>query len=345
MEPQLKHYFSIQSVNTALNIFNFPEDYSSNPRLRTLSLRYLFANKSKCKYIPSINKLTEKAVLMFNELINTEFANEISDIIYTYCPENRNMLLNILRDKERKEENKISKISKKIKTVYQDSQNVHNNSINRSALSVMENLCNSYLSNIEIGENMEEKFIHKKLLLQNIEDILIQKYVSETLHIKDGINYIRKSISTFGDKGTTLLDIFLCIWFWIVDNKKDIQELEKRLIEELKEMKNLCTTGHFTRLINVIQGFTDDEKLCIKISNNDQYKSVIQQYLNSEISSCKDEEILDGILDCKPKYISFVKKIIVKKIIEWKKNYGKEIIDWIPEIVNNYTNYTVFTKD
>ena len=349
METQLKHYFSLQSVYNSINIFNFPEDYGNNPRLRTLSLRYLFTHIKKCKNIPSVpsvTKLKEKAILMFNEFRNCgniEFSNEVSDIINTYCPENRNILIDILRNEEEKKErdilisnNKNFKQKKQnIKTVYQDSQNVHNSSINSSALKVMENLTKMYFPMI----NMDDK----KLLLQNIEDILIGKYNGDSSHIKDGINYIRKSISTFGTEGTTLLDIFLCVWFWIIDNKKYKEDLENRLIEELKDMKNLCTTGHFTRLINVIQGYTEDEKLCLKISNSEQYKSVIQSYLNFEISSCKDEEIVDGILECKPEYISFVKEKIIQKIIQWKKNYGKEIIDWIPEIVNNYTNFKVFT--
>ena len=77
-------------------------------------------------------------------------------------------------------------------------------------------------------------------------------------------------------------------------------------MEELNVLFKLDPT--FTKFIDwrkylLLPKFTEDENLCIKISNNEQFKSVIQQYLNLVISSCKDEEIIDGMLECKPRYI------------------------------------------
>ena len=47
-------------------------------------------------------------------------------------------------------------------------------------------------------------------------------------------------------------------------------------------MTKYCTTGHLSRLINVLQGYTDDKKLSIVISDEQQIKAVIYNYLDTE---------------------------------------------------------------
>ena len=44
------------------------------------------------------------------------------------------------------------------------------------------------------------------------------------------------------------------------------------------------------------EGFTEDEKLCIRISNLDQCNSVIRKYLNDSLSTCTDEKVLEGMM-------------------------------------------------
>ncbi len=54
----------------------------------------------------------------------------------------------------------------------------------------------------------------------------------------------------------SLLEILLLIWNYI-NSHKHKEELIKRLFEELLDMFETCTTGHLSRLFNVLCGYTE----------------------------------------------------------------------------------------
>ena len=61
-------------------------------------------------------------------------------------------------------------------------------------------------------------------------------------------------------------------------------ELEKRLLEELTEMKGWCSTGHIVRLLNTLQGF--DSSVFISISVRDEIRSTVFSRLNYRMKTC-----------------------------------------------------------
>ena len=53
-------------------------------------------------------------------------------------------------------------------------------------------------------------------------------------------------------------------------------------------------------------GCTEDENLCIRISDLDQCNSVIRKYLNDSLRNCTDENIIEGMTDGSEIYIKFI---------------------------------------
>ena len=158
--------------------------------------------------------------------------------------------------------------------------------------------------------------------------------------ISSSLSYIRTSVATFRIN-ITLEQLFKALWFWILEHEH-ANELELRLMEELGEMRGYCTTGHLARLMSVIQGFTDDENLQIRITNKEQCNSVIRHYLTKKLQECKDEDVLDGMVDGNDEYKQFIRLKVSEKIAEWEDDYGNDFLQNIAKIVNDFARTEVF---
>jgi hypothetical protein len=353
MEHQLHHGYTIQGMVHAVNICRFPKDH--RPRLRAMALRYIFMYRKSCdivKLVPTMEKLVQISITMFEDLLldrNREVMNEIADILHEYGPGTYGLiLLERIRnlDVEAVPTRDIARpLAQTIKkTVYADSQNVHNSKINQSVIKVLTYLYNKFKETINLkGVSSTENTTFKNGCVQNIGDILIAKYPSKKNLINKSIDYIRNSIAMFGNTSDliSLKDAFIALWFWISSDKhKD--ELESRLLEELKEMNGQCTTGHIARLMNVIQGFTQDENLCIRISDEEQCNAVIRNYLTSELSKCTDDKVLEGMVEGTEDYIKFIRRKIADKLLSWQKEYGKDILNHVATVTNDFAKVTVF---
>jgi hypothetical protein len=104
----------------------------------------------------------------------------------------------------------------------------------------------------------------------------------------------------------------------------------------IRDRNGQCSTGHLARLVNVIQGFTEDEKLCIKISEKDRMNSIIRNFLTKELEKCTDENVIDGLLNKNIQYQEYIRKLILSKLnkdwVEWKKEDVFEIVNTFSEI-------------
>lgn len=350
MESQLKHGYTEQGMTHAVTICKFPKEH--RPRIRVLALRYIFMYKKSCKIpklIPTSSQLVQISIGMFEDFLldrNIEYMNEVADILDTYGPGNYGrMLLDRIREVEMTpvKETKVSKRQIPVeKTIYADSQNVHNSKINQTVIQVLENLYGIYKNQINLQDSTSiENKNFKSLCINNISDILTSLHPDKKELIVSGLTYIKNSISTFGKHEITIQDAFISLWLWISEHK-DKTELENRLLEELKEMNGMCTTGHIARLMNVIQGFTEDDRLCIRISNLDQCNAVIRKYLNDTLSKCTDEKVLEGMIDGSDEYIRFIRRKIADKLLIWQREYGKDILDHIAKVTNEFAKTQVF---
>lgn len=336
MQHQLESKFTLQGFHHALNIFSHPtETCGNNRKLKCIAFRYLFQSLKMYGNIYR-NYPTEKALrdrcisefeLAFREHDQVGMA-ELGDIYYTFSTEGRGELLRRVRDMATNEA-----LPKKIhSTIYSDSQNVHNSTLNKSVISVAKTLVQQHKELIEADE---------KNIFRNILNELIHKHPEKTNIIKEGFSFMSESVFRIDD--ITLPKVLIAVWLFITEHS-DKKELENRLLEELKEMKGKCTTGYIARLVNVIQGYTDNKDFFVKISDKDQCRAVVRSYLMKKISECKDEKILEAMIENTedPEYLRFIRKVVSERLIVWKKDYGEESLELIGSIVNEFAGSKVF---
>lgn len=334
----------------------------------------------------SQNIVNELLIIFYSDTTTIYEKMEISDIfLNSGYKQIGNDLLNIVR--------RIETIEiKKQYTVFDDTQNVHNTTINDSVkkssqyliqiiddvkiiLKNINTILNLYDDDNSIFTTLLNKVFYKdnkKLLNDRISE-LDKKLLYELLYrddyyslgldynkIKDDIDLeeIKIELCRINNKKTksienvinrieiemtifetfSLYDLFSAIWKFIVLHKNS-EDLKIRLIEEISEMDGYCTTGHLSRLINTIQGFTDIDKLQVKIADKDQIKSSITKYLSKELEKAP-EYILDNMLEQdKSKFYNYVSEIINKNFKVWYNDYKHDFLKYIVEILQDYTKY------
>ena len=155
--------------------------------------------------------------------------------------------------------------------IYNDTQNVHNseiqNSMNNSIkyiLSIAPTLTiNQMKHNLRDNNSITEK---SKILINNY-------FNNNDIH------------SIFN---ITFIELFLYVYCIILKNK-DKDEIFKILNNEILESEEKCFTGRIGRLVNCLNGF--DENIKINISISEQISNIISQILKSNKSNPKEEII------------------------------------------------------
>jgi hypothetical protein len=141
-----------------------------------------------------------------------------------------------------------------VRTIFDNAQNVHIDEFEKSVQEGIEFL-NTFplmlINNIPITFEYVEKKI-KDIVKENNE---LSKNNVEAIEI--GLNRIYMDRALYSKYNCTLINIFLKVWTYISQNDENIEEMKKRLIEELIDMSGTCSTGYAERLVNVISGFGD----------------------------------------------------------------------------------------
>jgi hypothetical protein len=214
-------------------------------------------------------------------------------------------------------------------TVYEDRQNVHATAINTSVLKA----CIALISSEgETEFDIEE--VRRTLKEISPKDIYSINTVLERVEI---------DTSTFRlkDDAFNMYVLFSCLWSFITkhQNKDDIL---LRLVEEMIAMASYCSTGHLSRFINVVQGYTSDPDMEMRISEYDQVKSVISHYLDKLIVSAEDDVVEAMIDNNKAPFFAFVIEIMNEKIPDLISEYGN-VQEEIVKAIANYTQWQHWT--
>jgi hypothetical protein len=108
-------------------------------------------------------------------------------------------------------------------------------------------------------------------------------------------------------------------------------------------MSEKCSTGHLSRLINVLQGFETDLEVKVKININDEVYAKIKHLIEKEIMNQEnmDELMEDMLSENKTIYIKFVKDTINKNIDEIVKEYENVDVKDIRLYNNENENETI----
>jgi DNA-binding cell septation regulator SpoVG len=173
---------------------------------------------------------------------------------------------------------------KHIKTIYDDSQNVHNSVINDQVNSFLTKILdpssrNSMKSFKDINHEISVKIREDKYgLSQKIKNAIYKT-----------LSRISVDTASFTKYNATLAEILCHVWARIHSKEfdKDVQDLlEIRLFDELSDMSDTCSSGHASRFVNVFS--TVDTTLAI--SWEDQIKANLKGRIQAKIRDCKDED-------------------------------------------------------
>ena len=204
----------------------------------------------------------------------------------------------------------IVEVKKPERSIYDDSQNVHNTTINESTLNTASELINKY-----DPQNIKLDYVYYKT--KSLNELSLEKIEK----VEKSIHRINTDTSTFG-KGFTLYTIYQSL-LNLIERHSQKNDLNERLLDELIDMSGKCSTGHLSRLINVLQGFETDLQVKVKININDEVYAKIKHLIEqSVINDDKMDDIMEDMLsEDKTIYINFVKKVINDNIFEIIKEY------------------------
>lgn len=234
---------------------------------------------------------------------------EIADIyIINNRRERGEEMLNILRNTELLTDDTLESLSvvemlirKRLVTIYNDYQNIHTGDINRNVLDAC-----VFLIEKEGVVNYNIDNVRKTLTK------LAPKHTDKINTVLERVQ-IDTSKFTVDNNQFNLEHVFGALWSYIQKHEYSI-EMCLRLIEEMCEMADYCSTGHLSRFINVLQGFAKESELLIKISTKDQAIAVVSNYLTKECEKAGDEILESMIGTDQQHFYEFIEKIINKEL-------------------------------
>jgi hypothetical protein len=289
--------------------------------------------------------LDEFEGLFVNATISLYTKMEIADIFLMHGREARGYeMLEVIRGVEAARAEVIRGVEptrandRIIQTVYTDSQNVHDGSLNASVVRASVEL---------IREFPAEEFDYDEVLNR------LATVRPDATHVMESVlNRIEIDTSTFrctrddveGSNAFSLYHLFSSLWHYIQTHKHR-EDLEIRLIEEMVSMMNYCTTGHLSRLINVVQGFDEADRFAVRISNMSQIKSVIVNQLNTQIMKA-DEKVQESMMETdKTLFYRFIESSVNLNLPNMLREYGDDIIDSVLDSVIKYSQSHDWVED
>jgi hypothetical protein len=176
-----------------------------------------------------------------------------------------------------------------VRTLYTNRQNVHDETIDESVRKFI--LFLGSLKSDSSGNGSENCFSEIK---REIEESDLKE--SERDLVKSSL--LRISIDqTLYEGGQTLQTIFNKIWRIILDHEHR-SLLKKRMIEELIDMANTCSSGHVSRVVNILCGFeVEGRTFSLEIGWKRQIQSNLVARLTRRIKDLELEDERDEILE------------------------------------------------
>lgn len=217
-----------------------------------------------------------------------------------------------LLDQYRRLERRAFNAMNRKATVYDDTQNVHNHTINESVVASAQNLMDQAAT--------PAPMVHVERELQHY----YPDYEKHKETIQSSIHRIRSDPSRFRGKNTTISQVFDRVVAFISTSQHK-EEMWKRLGEELVDMNKLCATGHLSRIVNVLQGFDGvPPELQIRMDPKDEIYANLSNYITSQVQeSGQADQLLASMIDPEDRglFVSFVSIILKPKVEQLQKEY------------------------
>ncbi|AAK82327.1 467R [Invertebrate iridescent virus 6] len=254
----------------------------------TCQLSLSYVPKLKCSCIAE-NKLLE---ICKNQNLSVNIRADASDMLLSYGSSENKEEAKIILDS-------LSFDNHTIKTIYNNKENVHTSTINKTAI----NTITIIIEDVNKMFQREDIWILTENILQN----LIEKYppnfkpqiksqIDNAIKAYNRIMYLDNALYTAYN--FNLKNIMNYVWTFINNSNKvsNKVELEKRLIEEMREMNNTCSSGYLTRFANIFSGFLENGG--VFIGWDEQILSIFYGKVNSAITSSLNKDlILENLIE------------------------------------------------
>jgi hypothetical protein len=218
-----------------------------------------------------------------------------------------------------------------------------------NARSIYENKQN--IHSVDISESLA--FIEKQVVSVSYDKIaeelkgLCEKAQRDSVKVSAALGRILLDVARYGRTrsfpGWNAIEITERIWAYILSRESPLKEqLKHRILEELEEMADTCSSGHSIRILNAISGYGAD----VKITFQDQIVGNFNgrmTYRLTHIENKDDQEaVLVDMVDKGPNYIKFYIKFMPLVMAEMRKEFVPEFItddqfdDYIREAIARF---------
>ena len=173
-----------------------------------------------------------------------------------------------------------------------NSQSVHNSSFTESAIKILRVLHGEY--NLHSSIDFLRDIITAQVCLHSGQ-------LEDPSHTIDKINKFFYRIMTDSTKFNdyTILDCLYLVGKKIQDLHEDYKTTAiQRLIEEILDAQDTCSTGYLIRIVNVLSGLTTESDLILRLDPKQELKCVINTRLSDMLGSvptAQRESIIESI--------------------------------------------------
>lgn len=162
-------------------------------------------------------------------------------------------------------------VASRIRTFYNNTQNIHLTDIDKKLEKFVQE--NDFT-------DLEDYDVVKSEVMALIST---SKSAKKRFNCIRSINRVERDTTKLTSKNLTLTDIFIKVWALVKEVKENEVKrelLEARMLDELEDMDDTCTTGHGGRFVNVIM---DDED-AMKITWQDQITANISGRVQAQMN-------------------------------------------------------------
>jgi len=213
------------------------------------------------------------------------------------------------------------------RTIYSNKENVHDEEIAESV--------ERFILKIIKETNVRVRPFHE--VHQEVAALIRSKKLeSGDRHAAyKALNRVSIDTATFTKYKITIAEIFVHVWIRIQSYGEDVRrELAQRMVEELIDMADTCSSGHSERFINVLSSVDDT----LKIGWDSQIVANMAGRLEARMRDCPDEDlrirVALGMVDDRDSqdrkvYIDFVEEQLGELKRELKEEFvgGKYVND------------------
>jgi hypothetical protein len=163
-----------------------------------------------------------------------------------------------------------------VRSIFENAQNVHQKSIEDSARGMID-----FLSTIPNPKAVD---------FATARDKIVETGAGRDVCSREKVNMALTRIlidrAVYGTASMTLHSILVKVWLFI-DGHEHRSALVERLLDELIDSSEVCSTGYAHRLVNVLSGFTEQS---LSISFEEQVAANLQGRLNAIIRDIEDAD-------------------------------------------------------